>query len=113
VQQLAIMWSLGALLRRLAIVGIVAFVATGRVSALSPRVTTPDSFEYVFKDESLKLIKVDDVPVRQLEDITTGVYSLKLAGTRAGCGVNSGVDGTFRCFDGLSSSPCCIGCLYR
>jgi hypothetical protein len=56
VQQLAIMWSLGALLRRLAIVAIVAFVATGRVSALSPRVTTPDSFEYVFKDESLKLI---------------------------------------------------------
>jgi len=44
----------------------------------------------------LKLIKVDDGPVRELKDISTGVYSLKLAATRAGCGPKVGAEGTSR-----------------
>jgi hypothetical protein len=44
----------------------------------------------------LKLIKVDDGPVLELKDIFTGVYSLKLAATRAGCGPKVGAEGTPR-----------------
>ena len=93
------MWNFGVRTRALVLFAIFASFAACRVSArsltLSPRVTTPDSFEYVFKDETLKLIKVDDVPVRELKDITTGVYSLKLAVPRVGCGSNVGSEGTF------------------
>ena len=71
---------------------LVLFVIATPIFTLSPRVTTPDSFEYVFKDESVKLIKVDDGPVRELKDISTGVYSLKLAATRAGCGPKVGAE---------------------
>jgi hypothetical protein len=62
------------------------------------RVTYPDSFDYTLKGESLKLIKVkDDGRVSQLQDISPGVYSLKLAGTRTGgCGFKGGSDGAYR-----------------
>ena len=75
---------------------LVLVVIATPIFTLSPRVTTPDSFEYVFKDDSLKLITVDDGPVRELKDISTGVYSLKLAGTRYGCGPKVGAEGTSR-----------------
>jgi hypothetical protein len=75
---------------------LVLVVTATPIFTLSPRVTTPDSFEYVFKDDSLKLIKVDDGPVRELKDISTGVYSLKLAATRYGCGPKVGAEGTSR-----------------
>jgi hypothetical protein len=74
---------------------LVLFVVATPIFTLSPRVTTPDSFEYVFKDETLKIIKVEDVPVRELKDITTGIYSLKLAAERVGCASKVGSEGTF------------------
>jgi hypothetical protein len=75
---------------------LVLVVIATPIFTLSPRVTTPDSFEYVFKDDSLKLIKVDDGPVRELKDISTGDYSLQLAATRYGCGPKVGAEGTSR-----------------
>ena len=75
---------------------LVLVVIATPIFTLSPRVTTPDSFEYVFKDDSLKLIKVDDGPVRELKDISIGVYSLTLPGTRYGCGHKVGAQGTSR-----------------
>jgi hypothetical protein len=94
VEEHTAMLSFSVLLRAL-----VLFVIATRGSSLprSPRVTPPDSFEYALKDESLKLIKVkDDGRVSQLQDISTGVYSLKLAGTRGGCGFKGGLDGAYR-----------------
>jgi hypothetical protein len=78
---------------------LVLFVIASRGSSRPPslRVTPPDSFEYALKGESLKLIKVDDGRVSQLKDISPGVYSLKLAGTRTGgCGFKGGSDGAYR-----------------
>ena len=77
---------------------LVLFVIASRGSSRSPslRVTPPDSFDYTLKGESLKLIKVDDGSVSQLKDISPGVYSLKLAGTRVGCGFKGGSDGAYR-----------------
>jgi len=79
---------------------LVLFVIASRGSSRSPslRVTPPDSFDYTLKGESLKLIKVkDDGRVSQLQDISPGVYSLKLAGTRTGgCGFKGGSDGAYR-----------------
>lgn len=55
------------------------------------RVTTPDSFEIVRKNETFKLVKVDDVPVKELKDLSSGVYTLSLASSRAfDCGFESG-----------------------
>ncbi len=85
------MWSVHVLLGAL-----ILFGNASRGSTLSPRVAPPDSFEYVFSDEPMKLTKVGDEPVRQLKDISTGVYSLKLAGPRAGCGFNTGSEGACR-----------------
>ena len=89
--RIATMRSVHMLLRALVLFGIAR-----RGSTRSPRVTPPDSFEYVLNDEPMKLIKVDDLPVNQLKDISTGVYSLKLAEPRAGCGFQGGEEGTFR-----------------
>ena len=80
---------------------LVLFVIASRGSSSRPpslRVTLPDSFEYALKGESLKLIKVkDDGRVSQLQDISPGVYSLKLAGTRTGgCGFKGDSDGAYR-----------------
>ena len=79
---------------------LVLFVIASRGSSSRPpslRVTPPDSFEYALKGESLKLIKVkDDGRVSQLKDISPGVYSLKLAGTRVGCGFKGDSDGAYR-----------------
>ena len=87
------MLSFSVLLRAL-----VLFVIASRGSSRTPslRVTPPDSFDYTLKGESLKLIKVDDGSVSQLKDISPGVYSLKLAGTRVGCGFKGDSDGAYR-----------------
>ena len=73
-----------------------AFILTAAVSCASPFAPPPDSFDYVLNGESFKLVKVDGEPVRGLKDITTGVYSLRLAGMRAGCGVEVASEGTPR-----------------
>ena len=96
VEEYPAMNSFSVLLRAL-----VLFVIASRGSSRTPslRVTPPDSFDYMYtlKGESLKLIKVkDDGRVSQLQDISTGVYSLKLAGTRGGCGFKGGLDGAYR-----------------
>ena len=95
VEEYPAMNSFSVLLRAL-----VLFVIASRGSSRSPslRVTPPDSFDYTLKGESLKLIKVkDDGRVSQLQDISPGVYSLKLAGTRTGgCGFKGGSDGAYR-----------------
>lgn len=95
VEEYPAMNSFSVLLRAL-----VLFVIASRGSSRTPslRVTPPDSFDYTLKGESLKLIKVkDDGRVSQLQDISPGVYSLKLAGTRTGgCGFKGGSDGAYR-----------------
>jgi hypothetical protein len=90
------MKSLRVLLRAL-----VLFVIASRGSSRSYRssrslhVTPPDSLDYTLKRESLKLIRVDNGRVGHLKDISPGVYTLKLAGTRAGsCGFKR--DGAYR-----------------